>query len=158
MWHQPREFKSAPRGFVVIIHILWPWDLVQTSPLKITQYIYSITSKHNFFKQIAIAPRQVEKASHWEHAFARERPLAATFAPRDAFAARLWCCLSVVSTLSWWSPSVSHHRLHYRCLPSYQSFCPHYHHHRQAWIDVCGVCVLFPGQADELGAVLACIH
>ena len=47
MWHQPREFKSAPRGFVVITHILWPWDLVQTSPLKITQYIYSITSKHN---------------------------------------------------------------------------------------------------------------
>ena len=47
MWHQPREFKSAPRGFVAITHILRPWDLVQTSPLKITQYIYSITSKHN---------------------------------------------------------------------------------------------------------------
>ena len=157
MWHQPREFKSAPRGFVVITHILWPWDLVQTSPLKIT---------HIFIPSSASTVSQTNRhctMSSWKSIILRTCFCTGTssccyFCSFDAFAARLWCCLSVVSTPSLWSPSVSHHRLHYRCLPSFQSFCPQYHHHRQAWIDACGVCVLFPGQADELGAVLACIH
>ena len=64
MWYQPREFKSASSGLVALTHILWPWVQVQTSPLKIPEYISSTNtfiSKHSVSNKLSLHHVKLKK-------------------------------------------------------------------------------------------------